>query len=430
MTTETDETCVSILYPIQMGQNYLFKPKAYLICDINLSTLLSYSDKDKGMQFALVDDNDALFSENIQLSDQDMKRIIDVARLDSNERQVIKQSAFLDKIIVAKKSELFGWRVVGFRDLTELRDMNTLLIAIVIVAIIVSMTSVFIVSKGVAKSLLMPMNRLLERCNRVSQGDYEVEFEQEGSEEISILSNTIETMIGNVLQLSEQVIEDEKQLSYEKLRALQHQINPHFLNNVLQTIKALSIADETEKISRMTTLLGRILSHSVYQPYQNIELEIEMAYIENYIELQNIRHDERIMYSIELEDSVKHICIPKLTLQPLVENAIEYGLKTTGVLSISITAYVDLDTVCIIINDNGKGISEEVLKVIKNRLSKREIQWDADSIGIVNVNERLKKMYGETYGLKIVSKESSGTTVIIQLPYEKEVAQGESSTSG
>ena len=102
------------------------------------------------------------------------------------------------------------------------------------------------------------MNRLISRCNRVAEGDYQVTFEEDESEEVSFLSHTIEAMVKNIVHLSGQVVEEEKKLSEEKLRVLQHQINPHFLNNVLQTIKALSVANETDKVSRMSTLLGRI----------------------------------------------------------------------------------------------------------------------------------------------------------------------------
>lgn len=146
---------------------------------------------------------------------------------------------------------------------------------------------VALISRIVSKSILTPMNRLVDCCNQVAVGNYEVEFPEGKSEEIHVLSQTVQTMIHNVFRLSEKVVEEEKKLSEEQLRALQHQINPHFLNNVLQLIKGMAVEGKTEEISRLSTLLGKILAYSVYQPYEDVELKEELEYVKNYMEIQN-----------------------------------------------------------------------------------------------------------------------------------------------
>lgn len=169
----------------------------------------------------------------------------------------------------------------------------------------------------------------------------------------------------------------------------------------------------------MSTLLGHILAYSVYEPYQNVELGIELKYVENYIELQNIRYENHIFYSVDCEKEVEAVQIPKLTLQPLIENAIEHGYKGKNKIIINVSAEADLDMACILINDNGKGIPDDELRELERRLKAGEVYQQADSVGIVNVNERLKKIYGEEYGVQILSKNGNGTTVIIRIPKRK-----------
>ena len=185
---------------------------------------------------------------------------------------------------------------------------------------------------------------------------------------------------------------------------------------MLQTIKALAVSGEMEKVSRISTLLGHILAYSVYEPYENVELGTELEYLKNYIELQNIRYDNRIICSIECEQELAQIQIPKLTLQPLVENAIEHGLKDQGKLLLDIGTETEKDCFCIFIHDNGKGIPEEELRRLEERIAGGETYHEKSSIGIVNVNERLQRIFGKEYGIRIHSRPGCGTTIVIYIP--------------
>lgn len=317
---------------------------------------------------------------------------------------------------------------MGIRSLDEIHSINRKLSCILAGILLLSVLLVALISRIVSKSILTPMNRLVDCCNQVAVGNYEVEFPEGKSEEIHVLSQTVQTMIHNVFRLSEKVVEEEKKLSEEQLRALQHQINPHFLNNVLQLIKGMAVEGKTEEISRLSTLLGKILAYSVYQPYEDVELKEELEYVKNYMEIQNLRYGGRIFYAIDCEPGLENVRISKLLIQPLVENAIEHGLKGKGRGMISISAERERDSICILVNDNGTGIPEPELADMKRKLEAETVYLQEKSIGVLNVNARLKRKYGGRYGIEVISREGAGTTVIIRLPEDGEGKDNENIT--
>lgn len=415
LVNKTDEPCVSIVRPVQSKNKYTFDADAYLVCDIELSSIFDNTQDRDDMRFAVLDKNNRIYAK--EASDF-LNRSKVKAAIEKNDDfvEVVREKLLGGSIIVSMKSRNFGWKIIGVKNLDEIAEMSMLVLGVLAVTLSILTALMAFLSKKVAGSVLQPMNMLVDECNRVSRGDYSVDFKEKQSVEISFLSDTIRDMVSNVVSLSEKVVEEERKLSDEKLRVLQHQINPHFLNNVLQTIKALAVEKETEKVSHITTLLGHILAYSVYEPYTSVELATELEYLRRYIELQNIRYNDQIICTIECEKEAEHIHIPKLTLQPLVENAIEHGWNNKGRLVINISTDIESDMICIIINDNGTGMQQKDLDELEKRMENGGMYTQKGSIGIVNVNERLQRMFGKEYGVRIHSKYRSGTTVVIYIP--------------
>ncbi|MCR4950893.1 MAG: histidine kinase [Solobacterium sp.] len=204
---------------------------------------------------------------------------------------------------------------------------------------------------------------------------------------------------------------------------LQHQINPHFINNTLQAMKALSLEGQSEKVSRIATMLGRFLNYAVYEPYQTVALETEVEYVKNYIELQNIRYNDRILFDCNLEEGTQGLMMPKMTLQPMIENCIHHGLGSEGTLTITVSAEIDARGIVVFIYDDGGGISEEKLAEIRENLTINNVYKNNRSIGIVNVNERLYRRFGEAYQMDIRSHTGYGTTIIMKFPLPKEMEE-------
>lgn len=386
----------------------------YFICDIEINNLIqenvsediNYGFLDRNKRFYLIDEKN-IYEYNFQDIDsmKEIKKFLD--------REVYKNKNI---VIAFRKSSIFGFEIYGIKELTELKEINLKIFQIFIIILVMGVVFSIIISNKISEIIDVPMRKLIKNCKLVSTGNYNVKFETEKNYEINLLSKVIENMINNIVYLNDKIMEEEKKIAEEKLRTLQHQINPHFINNILQSIKGMAISGENEKISYITTLLGKIMAYSVYQPYNEVKLKDEVDHITNYLKIQNIRFDNKIIYSIDCEEHLLENNILKLTLQPLLENSIEHGVKSLEKGIINISVEEEKDSISIIISDNGLGFSEEKLKEIQENLRIGKVYNKDKSIGILNVDERLKKRYGQMYGIEVISKRGIITTVIIKLP--------------
>ncbi len=412
LVNDDKKQCISLIFPVQSEESYWFGADAYLVFDISLNFILDSGGEE--MQFALIDAGDQWYTEqDLELSEEEKKMIVQGA---GETEGFFNEELSGNRVAVSTNTGMFGWKLVGIRQMQEITELKATLLAALGFALLAAILLTLFLAGKISGWLMRPMNRLIEECNQISKGEEHVEFSRKESLEVSFLSDTIKKMVENIVSLTKRSVEEEKKLAEEKMRVLQHQINPHFLNNVLQAIKALAIEKETEKISAMTTLLGHMMAYSVYEPYEYVELETELDYIKKYVELQNLRYDNRIFYQISCEKEARKVKIPKLILQPLIENAIEHGATPENLLSIDISAETDQNEVVILINDNGKGISRTDLEELNRQLKKGEALRQKKSIGILNVNERLRRVFGNEYGVEILPGSHKGTTIIVRIP--------------
>lgn len=418
LINEKKEQCISMVMPITVGmEGAPFSSKAYLVCDINLKQILENSSSD--IKFALLYADREWYSfEDIKDSDEIKNWIMLEEDTGEAKVEIFEQKNENDLMAVALKTKVFGLKLLGIKELKETGAIQRGMIELFILIIGAATLLTFIISRMTVRAIVNPMNSLMDKCHQVAQGNYAIEFGEEQIQELGVLSDTIRDMISDVVQLNQRMVEEEKKFSEQKLRALQHQINPHFINNVLQSIKAMALSGENKKISDISTYLGKIMAYSVYRPYESVTIKEELEHVKNYLEVQNIRFDNRILYSIECGEKIEKVKTLKLTLQPLVENAVEHGLKSKEKEFITISVDEEEDMLCIIITDNGTGISKEKIQELKQKLCAGEIYEQEKSIGLLNVNERIRKKYGEQYGLELISKEGNGTTVIVKIPKE------------
>lgn len=418
LINESEEQCISMVMPITVGvEGRPFSSKAYLVCDINLKQILENSSSD--IKFALLYADREWYSfEDIKDSDEIKNWIMLEEDTGEAKAEIFEQKNKNDLMAVALKTKVFGLKLLGVKELKETGAIQRGMIELVLLIMGAATLLTFIISRMTVRAIVNPMNSLMDKCNQVAQGNYDIEFEEEQIQELEVLSDTIRDMINDVVRLNQRMVEEERKFSEQKLKALQHQINPHFINNVLQSIKAMALSGENKKISDISTYLGKIMAYSVYRPYESVTIKEEFEHVKNYLEVQNIRFDNRILYSIECGEEIEKVKTLKLTLQPLVENAVEHGLKLKEKEFITISVDEEEDMLCILITDNGTGISKEKIQELKQKLCAGEVYEQEKSIGILNVNERIRKKYGEQYGLELISKEGNGTTVIVKIPKE------------
>ena len=198
------------------------------------------------------------------------------------------------------------------------------------------------------------------------------------------------------------------------MKALQAQINPHFLYNTLDSVIWMSEAGQSDEVVEMTSALAKLLRQSISNDHEQVELGQEMEYVKNYLTIQKMRYQDKLEYTIEVDPQVRHVMIVKLVLQPIVENAIYHGIKYKGSKgTLRIRAFAESEDVCIVIEDNGIGMDDTALNIIFDETQKIHKQ---NGVGVPNVQKRLKLYYGDKYGITYESKVGIGTRATIRIP--------------
>lgn len=267
---------------------------------------------------------------------------------------------------------------------------------------------------------------ILEVMNKVEQGDLDSRIPVVSGDEFGIISNSFNTMCSRLDEYIKRVYEAEIQRKNAEVDALQMQINPHFLYNTLESIKAKAIENGDEDTAERIALLGRLFRWACHTDDKFVILEEELEYVKTYLQLQSMRYDDEIEICIQTEEEYLDYAVPKLILQPVVENVIKHAFRNLGHSGLTgISVRKKGTNLEITVYDNGRGIKKEELDKIQHNLRTDAGQHEFGSIGIQNVNHRLKLLFGAGYGLQIASISEKGTAVKVILPalYKEEMTE-------
>lgn len=277
----------------------------------------------------------------------------------------------------------------------------------------------FCFTKWGVNKLIEPIYKMRDDVSRVQQGDWNIEITDENIDVMDELRFRIDGLLQCIKELTDANLKHEILVKNTEIRALQNQINAHFIYNVLESIKMLAEIDEKYDISDAITALGKLLRYSMRWTKGNVTVADELDYISNYLSLINLRVDYEIYLSVKLSPLILKQEIPKMSLQPIVENAIYHGIEPMAEdTNIYIKGIVDGDDCVIEITDAGRGMTEEQVKNLYRRL-KGEIETSGGSgngIGLKNVQDRIQMSFGEEYGLEIASKLGCYTKVSVRIP--------------
>lgn len=310
------------------------------------------------------------------------------------------------------------------KDLQQLRDeyqnLYQVLMRILLVACICIVLVIIFMFYQIPLSITRPIRKLAEVTDQVAKGDFSVKFDVRASREIGLLSDSLNMMIDKINELLSQVTREQTRLRRAEFELLQSQINPHFLYNTLDAIVWLAEAGEQKKVVSMVGSLSEFFRTSLNQGKDIITINEELHHVRSYLEIQQVRYQDILQYDIRVPDELFRYLIPKITIQPLVENALYHGIKNKrGPGRIIIGGRKEKDYFVLTIADNGIGINEDRLIQIIDGM-KNKVPTKKDFYGLYNVNERICLNFGEQYGLSIESKYGEGTVVNVMLPYAEE----------
>jgi two-component system sensor histidine kinase YesM len=313
-----------------------------------------------------------------------------------------------------------GWIVCGVVPMQEMIRDSAAIRNLTLWILLGSITLAAVLGCFVSRKIGRPLIRLSKLMKRGEEGDLSVRFEVVGRDEIGQLGRSFNKMVRRIGQLIRQIEEEEAQKKKAEIRALRYQINPHFLYNTLNSIRWMAKLDGSDKVADAISALVSLLEASLQRNGSYARLGDELELIRKYMQIQQFRYDNEIRLDIRCPESFRHLEIPRMLLQPIVENAIFHGIapkEEEGCIEIRVDGHGS--DVVISIRDNGVGMDEDRL----NRLWRAESETSSGGmthIGIRHVHQTLQLHYGSRCGVRIESAEGAGTTVYLYLSKARE----------
>jgi two-component system sensor histidine kinase YesM len=392
--------------------------------DIDKINQLINLNKDKSVKdFYILNKNQIVFSKDKSLLNKDITTTKDLKGVDvykignTNTIKVNDKEYYVYNI----RSDYNDWNFVSLVSAEENNAKVNRIKDIITMFLLFSIITVLIISFFIAVNLFTPIEEMLEILEKKPHGNIQ-NYSKSKINELKIISRGLESSINDVQNLKGELEERMDLLKKARSIALQSQINSHFLFNTLENIKwkVMEFTNGENEGSIMISNLSKLLRIGLNtKDYMNT-LDKELQHVRIYLDIQKVRYEDKFEVIYDIEEVTLPAILPKITLQPIVENAIYHGIKPSDKKCIlTIKAYILEENLIIEIIDNGVGIEEEKCRVINNELQTEYIK-EENHIGIKNVNQRIKLSFGEKYGIEIKSKINLGTRIVMSIPYTKE----------
>ena len=349
---------------------------------------------------------DALVSGNYDLN---------MERLDLNIRvltDLLQEQ--IQKYIYYETTNLEELRVGIRSDVDRAIQMSVIVFAVILIGTV-------LINRKIVSGITEPISRLCEVTRQAGKGDFAARAPEGGNDELAVLNRGFNQMVERIGNLVEDIRVEQLNLRATELKLLQAQINPHFLYNTLDTIIWLAEAGQKEQVVMMVSTLSDFFRTTLSKGRDYITVKEEATHIRSYLTIQQFRYRDILEYEMDIPEELEEYQILKLTLQPLVENALYHGIKNKrGLGQILVSGKKQGDHLVFTVRDNGKGMDPERLAYVQRLISGELKDEDAPSgFGLFNVNQRLQLNYGPEYGLILASEEGEWTEVNAIIPAVK-----------
>jgi two-component system sensor histidine kinase YesM len=388
-----------------------------LLVDLNYNVIEDLCKRiqlgNKGYVFILDPKGDMIYHPQQQIIYTKLKSE-DITTILNSEDGTVRMGKENEGKIYTVSTTAFGWKVVGVTYPDELignkREMQITSALWGLLSLCVALSISILLAYRITK----PIKNLDARMKEVETGDFNVRVDLNGPHEIGKLVRTFNLMIEKIKMLMSQIVQEQEMKRISEIKALQAQIQPHFLYNTLDSIIWMAEMGKMESVVTMTSALSKLLRSSISKGEELVPIQVELEHIENYLTIQAFRYRNKFTYSIEVDQGLLSNKILKIILQPLVENAIYHGIKQKAELGhIQITGKKENGIIELKVIDDGVGMEPEK---VKSMLAKSRLTPEGKGVGLQNVNHRIQLYFGESYGLEFDSEPEEGTAVTVRIP--------------
>ncbi len=338
-----------------------------------------------------------------------------------------------DQLIVAAKTTLADWTIYGITpksDLSAEINQTRLYLAIVVLVLIIVST---VLASLVSRTIASPLKLLIREMKKVELGNFSGSVNVNSFDEINSLVSSFNRMVHRMDELIDRIKLSSVSVKNAQLQALQSQVNPHFLYNTLDMIYWMLDEKENERLSRVVLSLSQMFRYSSnWGEASQTTLRQELEQIRHYLTIIEIRLDDRLETEINVSEQWLDVILPKVTIQPIIENAVKYGLEPLGTpCKLQVFAVQHNHELHISITDHGLGMEEETLRQVRASLGMNStvaiepLNQARKGIGLHNVHARINMMFGEAYGIRVESQKGQGTTVIVVIPIPLQGGHGD-----
>ncbi len=363
------------------------------------------------------------FLKDEKFSSEDYRIILDKLTDEEDTDSFLLTNRHIPYLVVAtyvKDIDVHMVNVISLQDIymETKKARNVTLITAMVILFILSVLTYVIISL-----LLKKLYRLIDNMKQVEKGDFSTEINTDGHDEIAILAFHFKRMLSKINTLIADAVYKQAVTKDTELKALKTQIDSHFLYNTLENIKMMAEIEGKYEISDSITSLGEMMRYNIKWKNEYVVLSEEIAHIKNYVDIMNLRLNRPLSLVVDIPDQLRDQEILKLSLQPIIENAIKHGIEPNSMKDeesiIHVKAYLQQQTVIIEVTDNGVGMDTQQLYTLNRKINglSNDQSTSEDGIGLRNVHERIALFYGKGYGISVKSVKNEYTSVMIRLPY-------------
>lgn len=349
------------------------------------------------------------FKDNFGKAEKNLRKAEGYSVIDKEKYYVNKKEIYYSNLVLYTISSV-GYVVDNFID-------KMIYIIIFFFTILAAM---YYAAKIIAEKKMKVIEEIVKAIENIKTGDLETRLNVETNDEFGIIADSYNEMLLNIKKLIEINKEEAKHSAVMEIKQLESQFNPHFLFNTLEMLR-YTIKYDTSVANKIIINISSLLRFSIENKSSEVSLQRDLLYTKNYLEIQKYRFGENFDYEIKAEEGLENYYVPKLIIQPVIENAIKHGYTQVGKMIIYIRVKTVKEKLIISVYNNGKEIEKEILDEIREKLKNKKAEEFKNHIGLYNIFRRIQLMYGEKYGLRILSRKNRGTSVRVSLPLKSGV---------